>query len=165
MGKSEWVKPRQENVRLKGKGEYQTYWIQPSQMQETLRGLHADILHDETNDTRDQLNIQRLVDWNTEILSKYLQRVEEMRDPDKQVSVRSDLEHDQQQGKQVIDEMKDIINFPSVTTSTKSKRQQKIDPDVKEELREFIQCIANLYRNVPFHNFEHCCHVVMSASK
>jgi hypothetical protein len=38
-------------------------------------------------------------------------------------------------------------------------------PVVKIQLREFVWKIARLYRDVPFHIFEHASHVIMSAGK
>ena len=41
----------------------------------------------------------------------------------------------------------------------------EIDPNVIAELREYVTLIASAYRNNPFHNFEHACHVTMSVNK
>jgi hypothetical protein len=38
-------------------------------------------------------------------------------------------------------------------------------PSVKTQVHEFVTDIANPYRDVPYHNFEHASHVIMSASK
>jgi hypothetical protein len=39
-----------------------------------------------------------------------------------------------------------------------------IDEKVKLELHDFVTRIASLYRDVPYHNFEHACHVAMTAN-
>ena len=44
-------------------------------------------------------------------------------------------------------------------------KEVDISPAVRVQLREYVTTIANMYRDVPFHNFEHCSHVIMSASK
>ena len=51
-----------------------------------------------------------------------------------------------------------------------SRRRQtaphvSLAPEVRVQLRRYVSAIANLYRDVPFHNFEHASHVTMSANK
>jgi hypothetical protein len=67
----------------------------------------------------------------------------------------------------VIDEMTDFLRLPDFNASTAPRKNQTIDiqPCVKEQLCDFVWNIANLYRDVPFHNFEHASHVIMSAGK
>jgi hypothetical protein len=43
--------------------------------------------------------------------------------------------------------------------------QVKIDPQVKHQLMEYVSAVASMYRDNPFHNFEHASHVTMSVSK
>ena len=40
-----------------------------------------------------------------------------------------------------------------------------LDPVVKEQLLDFVMRISSMYRENPFHSFEHASHVTMSASK
>jgi hypothetical protein len=41
----------------------------------------------------------------------------------------------------------------------------KVDEVVKMQLHQYITLIAESYRNNPFHNFEHACHVVLAKNK
>lgn len=68
----------------------------------------------------------------------------------------------------VLDEVKEIITLPAFDAGLAKLE----DPDnvvisdtVEHELRSLIACIAETYRQNPFHNFEHASHVVMSVVK
>jgi len=41
----------------------------------------------------------------------------------------------------------------------------KLDPRVEEQVFKYVMAIGSLYRDNPFHNFEHCSHVAMSVRK
>lgn len=68
----------------------------------------------------------------------------------------------------VLDEVKEIIELPEFDVATTKQEMQDnvVLPDsVKHELQLLISCIAETYRNNPFHNFEHASHVAMSVVK
>ena len=52
-----------------------------------------------------------------------------------------------------------------VATALGDRESIDIDPDIISELREYVTLIASAYRDNPFHNFEHACHVTMSVNK
>ena len=54
-----------------------------------------------------------------------------------------------------LDAAKALENYESVM----------IDQNVVESLREYVGIIASSYRDNPFHNFSHACHVTMSVHK
>ena len=65
----------------------------------------------------------------------------------------------------VLDEVEDILALPPFDPST---YKNSIDPDsimlsprVHAQLEMFVTKIASLYRENPFHNFEHASHVTM----
>jgi class 3 adenylate cyclase len=82
-------------------------------------------------------------------------------------------------GRTVLEEFTEVIDMPRF--DAKAKRRQSddnnnsssnannnvvtLDPAVREQLRELILRLTALYRDVPFHNFEHASHVTMSAAK
>jgi hypothetical protein len=41
----------------------------------------------------------------------------------------------------------------------------RVSKEVVEQIRELVSIVALMYRNNPFHNFEHACHVTMSVNK
>jgi len=63
----------------------------------------------------------------------------------------------------IIDEMTQILNIPAFKAPTRSNIS--VTEVVREQLRQFVISVASLYRDVPFHNFEHASHVSMSAGK
>jgi hypothetical protein len=70
----------------------------------------------------------------------------------------------------VIDEVAEIITLPSlepceVTITTVDTESVTLDEAVVRQLREYVQGIAGTYRDNPFHNYEHACHVQMSMMK
>jgi hypothetical protein len=135
----------------------------------------------------------RLVDWNVEVLYSLLQNVMASREGIKkgkssipamscsgrlnQKTFDSTSESARTESiavprvcdkKLVIDEMTDIITLPSFVDAASADNDAKnaiVPSIVKDQLREFVLHIAHLYRDVPFHNFEHASHVIMSAGK
>ena len=68
-----------------------------------------------------------------------------------------------------LDEVKEAIIMPEFDAETAAAigehKQIELNPQVISELREYVATIASLYRDNPFHNFEHACHVTMSVTK
>lgn len=74
-----------------------------------------------------------------------------------------------QMSNQVVEEITEIIQMPEFNEQTAI---EEIDPalidigaKVRSQLRNYVGQIAALYHDNAFHNFEHACHVVMSACK
>ena len=68
-----------------------------------------------------------------------------------------------------LEEVKEIITLPEFDSKA-ARRQQ--DPEtvvvpelVESQLRDYVTCIAELYNENSFHNFDHASHVVMSVIK
>ena len=104
-GKSHWITPREEIVKAKGKGEVQTYWVDPSQkttdpFSESFNGSRRsfassakDIFTGDMSlstrsmvwgDTKNFVELpgqmeahkhQRLIDWNVELLGRLLKQI------------------------------------------------------------------------------------------
>jgi 3'5'-cyclic nucleotide phosphodiesterase/Adenylate and Guanylate cyclase catalytic domain len=138
------------------------------------------------DDAHDRL--QRLVHWNTEVLYLHLVnlfvgrcRTECLLRPKALQSFRrrgevmpsetvSDVPTISSNGRKdlLIHEMTEIIAMPDFRAKAASNSTVALDliaSSVKDELRQFVQQIASMYRDVPFHNFEHASHVIMSAGK
>jgi hypothetical protein len=73
------------------------------------------------------------------------------------------------EGVTCLDEVKEVIQMPKfdkcAAMAVNDHLNVAIDPDVISQLREYIAIIASAYRDNPFHNFEHACHVTMSVDK
>lgn len=67
-----------------------------------------------------------------------------------------------------LEEVKEIIELPTFNSNLVKKGAEastQVPGIVIAELRDYITCIASMYRNNPFHSFEHASHVAMSTVK
>jgi hypothetical protein len=191
--KDHWVTERSDPIHLKGKGYLQTYWIHPRklphksatgsqshsssvsklhEMEWSLERHHVGQNPKEANTKAAMLERnQRLVNWNVAMLYTLLERVVATRSLKNPKATKLEMEKiigiDLHQGKIVIDEMTDFLRLPDFNPDMEqwSSQSSDIHPCVKEQLLDFVWNIANLYRDVPFHNFEHASHVIMSTGK
>jgi class 3 adenylate cyclase len=183
--RSTWVISREEKVHLKGKGTVQTFWLDPRRensqsVASRNTSIRSSVLRPELSEGNlDNSNVdrqqrkQRLIEWNVEVLCDLLSRVIASKStpyfgPSTESSPSlSSKPIRRDEGTIVIDEMTEIIQIPRFDP----KLQQKVHPVkvpsiVKEQLHSYVSGIAQLYRDeVPFHNFEHASHVIMSATK
>jgi hypothetical protein len=69
-------------------------------------------------------------------------------------------------GATVLDELQEILSLAN--TSSKLKRDPtaiSLGPAVESELRDFVKTISCMYKNNPFHSFEHASHVTQFITK
>ena len=127
--------------------------------------------------------LERLIDWNVEILLVRLSKLVETRAHNSprrpfRSSNRSNSAAFSESlwsvdgESQILSEVSDVISLPKFDPrsvfrrqASSSRRKMFISNTVKAQLREFVSSIASQYRNVPFHNFEHASHVALSANK
>jgi len=110
----------------------------------------------------------RLVQWNSEILSKVLKDVIASREisgvkPDPLASIQM-LEKEQLQcDLLVLEEVQDVIVLPKfdgkATKNQKEEDNDNLTNAVKEQLLNYVHTLAAMYYANPFHNFEHASHV------
>jgi hypothetical protein len=189
-GKSQWLRARQEKVNAKGKGELQTYWLdlhQDSAIKSTSSGSEHSIKN--TDQPEDASGVttphsvmaapistaaekhQRLISWNTDILARLLTQIISRREsrqekPDSPEHIRN-LEESIGRDDTVLSEVQEIIMLPPFENSGNSIDPSRIElsEDVINQLRDYVQTLAAMYRENPFHNFEHASHVTMSVLK
>ena len=179
-GRSKWIKPRDEKISVKGKGEIQTYWLKTKDEQDEERNstdmstsseVDSNLLDfdDDQNMAKDvtMTKTQRLVEWNVDVLSKLLQQILAARE-----SKSKDLKHLEKKladGSTVLEQFKEIITLPKIDIEDLQRRKNPDDIELGEEvvsqLREYITNVANMYRDNAFHNFEHASHVTASVRK
>eukprot|EP00934_Nitzschia_sp_Nitz4_P003961 Nitzschia sp. Nitz4//scaffold12_size214221//115151//118977//NITZ4_001505-RA/size214221-processed-gene-0.161-mRNA-1//-1//CDS//3329535035//3951//frame0 len=189
-GRGHWAVLREDMVSVKGKGSLQTYWlhmnstaIPESSSSQSLSSMALQAARDHAQAHNGRMRkeskdlMKRLVDWNVEVIFIHLERVvahrEEVGAPERRSStadlfqVEETILDNSHAGKIVIDEMTEVLSMPAFPGNAHHPERHGhiLDPKVKEELRDYIHRIAELYRSCPFHNFEHVSHVVMSASK
>ncbi|CAB9524421.1 Receptor-type guanylate cyclase gcy [Seminavis robusta] len=189
-GKENWLRPRSEKVDLKGRGVVQLYWVHPHANEAATRSTGYEYLPDDgdsiLDDSTSQLpgtpdefkgtsqqldRMNRLIDWNVQFLYTLLENVVTARGKRSAVGVaeleefESKLEKQKAEGTLVLDEFTEILSIPKFTPDGVDAERGILDPLVKEELRDFVTRVASTYRDVPFHNFEHASHVMLSIGK
>jgi class 3 adenylate cyclase len=180
-GKAHWVKPRNELVMAKGKGNMQTYWIEPragghdpsnSLSQGSFSGTSS--VTSLSNDTNED-KIERLIEWNTDILASLVKHItarhkimKSVKKPSK-VKTEESISGSYQGDGRVLDEVKDIFEMPAFDGRNCNKQESpdliELDTEVVSQLRDYVVTIALQYHNNPFHNFDHASHVGMSVAK
>jgi hypothetical protein len=185
-GKSHWLVQREEKILAKGKGKMQTFFVDTNKMsrpyassaRSTCSGseLSPDSGHDvdfaELEQRRD-----RSTEWTVEIMAHHLRaminaRREKKIQPDPWEEIE-ELELSSYSAfgitsKSAINEVAQAIAFPEYKVGGKGTNiapDIELDTTVLEELRCYVQTIASLYNENPFHNFDHATHVAMSVNK
>lgn len=144
-GKGKWLEKRPDKVDVKGKGLQQTYFYKlPVTRQETASVVSTSEEENKTNGLQKSIekkssgNIQsleyrvpnktqRLITWNTAVLSRRVKAILQSRS--------NDVHH------------------------------AELSKKVADQLHQYIYEIALMYRDNPFHNYEHASHVTLSMEK
>eukprot|EP00526_Cylindrotheca_closterium_P003634 CAMPEP_0113617770 /NCGR_PEP_ID=MMETSP0017_2-20120614/8966_1 /TAXON_ID=2856 /ORGANISM="Cylindrotheca closterium" /LENGTH=1245 /DNA_ID=CAMNT_0000527205 /DNA_START=214 /DNA_END=3951 /DNA_ORIENTATION=- /assembly_acc=CAM_ASM_000147 len=118
--------------------------------------------------------VRRLCQWNVDILARHLKQIVAHRNAQGPMEENYNEELSRREvaicrQMDVLDEVVEIIPLPGFDPHV-YKRQQ--DPNeielpevVMKQIRLYVACIAAMYHDNPFHNFEHASHVMMSVSK
>ena len=66
----------------------------------------------------------------------------------------------------ITEERVDVIALPPFYKEAhKHPKSIDVDPQVSQQLKEFVSAIAQAYRSNPFHCLQHASHTTMSATK
>jgi len=183
-GKGHWITKRKDMVKVKGKGSVQTYWInrtvppgenrdddsmgdssQRKSSDKTFISMDGDLSGDDNTKNRIR---KTLIEWQVELLSRLLKRI---------VAKRSCYCDDAQHSFDAFgsektmprDEIAEEVKMPSFNACASikiaSSQYTQLPLKVLDQLEDFVTSIAFLYRDNSFHNYEHACHVTMSANK
>jgi hypothetical protein len=182
-----WVKPRQDIVVAKGKGEMQTYWLLPQ------RELAATSTH--SSEDSENLNIKaaageegsggasskdpvapgvddkihRLVDYTSDILLQILKKIVAKRGSEAKITPATEknleeLEDSIGKAGICLDEVEEIIELPTFDQAAYNSKDVEVSTDVVAQLVSFVNMVASMYRSNPFHNFEHARYVALTVS-
>ncbi|CAB9517946.1 Receptor-type guanylate cyclase gcy [Seminavis robusta] len=181
-GKGHWLAPRESAVEAKGKGRLQTYWVTPkaTDASSTASGRTSDAsswgfdqhLHSSTSTSaKSRLNgkLQRIVEWNTELLLRLLKQVVARRNattfPGKGSGPARGIKR--LPGANVIDEMTEAVRLPRYKASKAPVNANAIELplEVEQQLEDYVATVASMYHANHFHCYEHASHVTMSVSK
>ena len=193
-GKALWLTPREDTVVAKGKGEMTTFWLvrrrgSASAASDTGTDISSDVGCSEHSAATpvtgenpgtfgrlqkiEQDKTYRLVQWNVEVLSSLLKKIVHQRQAGGGVSTAPQEESmtwRAKEGETPLDEVVEIIALPTFDKDRQSLKYYSADDvelgeTVENQLREYCIAIAEMYRNNPFHNFEHASHVTMNVVK
>eukprot|EP00980_Cylindrotheca_fusiformis_P026136 scaffold15462_cov109-Cylindrotheca_fusiformis.AAC.2 len=188
----QWIMPRGSKISVRGKGEMQTYWLRKSKAHKVRRSelesammTHAELVETEEEsdsfeepglgfgvDTDQRMTkIERLVEWNVEVLASLLQQIIASRDGVvNDIAPLSDAEMQIGSGAgTVLDEFTPIIPLKRFEAEDLRARRRpssiEIGDEAKFQLRKYLSQIAGMYKENPFHNFQHASHVTASVKK
>jgi hypothetical protein len=181
-GKEKWLTPREDKITAKGKGMLNTYFVHiPDKNGDEKRSESCSKSSDqeELSDTgvadaaaaRDKMI--RTAEWTVEVMSSLLKTMivhrklcKVKRDHPSLIKSLEELSCSHSNADiTVLDEVADYIVLPDHDGAKVAESGESLDVDVLRELRDYVQTIAALYNDNPFHNFDHANHVVMSVNK
>lgn len=178
-GKGHWIRERDDIAVLKGKASSRTYWVNPnlrSPDDVSSSGGATDKEHDSSSteiavvvsEHSERKKILRLVEWNVEVLFELLQAMVAVRQRDTfESGVEPVIDFGQSNPSMVVDEFARVLDLPPYDNQKIERRKNAksvtLSGEVWTQLRDFVLQVALSYHDVPFHNFDHASHVVMSA--
>lgn len=140
-------------------------------------GIQPDMSLDLRNNTLEEIEnllpvkTRRLCQWNVDVLTRLLKQVvahrlasdDTTRDWENELSKR---EKDIRRQISVLDEVVEIIPLPGFDQRVYKRKQDpnkiELSEKVIDQIRLYVACIAAMYRDNPFHNFDHASHVMVS---
>ncbi|CAJ1964628.1 unnamed protein product [Cylindrotheca closterium] len=118
--------------------------------------------------------VRRLCQWNVDILARHLKQIVAHRDAQGPMNQNYNEELSRREVSicrqmDVLDEVVEIIPLPGFDPNVYKRQKDPNDIELPEvvmkQIRLYVACIAAMYHDNPFHNFEHASHVMMSVSK
>eukprot|EP00980_Cylindrotheca_fusiformis_P003231 scaffold735_cov116-Cylindrotheca_fusiformis.AAC.1 len=187
-GLARWIIPRSSKMFVKGKGEMQTYWVLKSNRsikpktgdkEPGMGTLHEEAETEECSETTEEGNngiegmnkTERLVAWNVEVLVSLLEQIVGSRDGVvNHIQSLSNAEKETaNSGRTVLDEFIPVIPLKRFDTEQLERRKRTTNVDIgrnaKQQLRDYVSTISEMYPDNAFHNFEHASHVTASVKK
>ena len=176
-GKNNWVTRREDKIQAKGKGFLQTYWVDTGRSSSNSVADSASTppsavgaSESEGDDILLDSKALRLVDWNVEMLARFLRKVVDRREcTPSMINAPQGSFRRQMEASRVIDEFVEVVPLLEYGRSDKSngfRSEHELSPDVLKQLRDYVTSVCTMYNTSnPFHNFEHASHVTMSVVK
>ena len=162
-GKGHWVTPREDMVKAKGKGVLRTYWVRPKNTRSlTSSSTTSDEMTTE-RETEGPASYDRSIDWVVELFKGYIKPIlarQRACRRSNHATASSCSQPDMFLMETPLAEVKDAIDLPPfdpklIWLQEEMSKSIELDDDLTKELRHFVGSIASLYKDNPFHNFEH----------
>jgi 3'5'-cyclic nucleotide phosphodiesterase/Adenylate and Guanylate cyclase catalytic domain len=178
-GKDHWIVAREDTVVAKGKGEMRTYWLTFARRRDSLQGREVASIHPRDvphTSTAMDGKTARIVQWTSDVLRDLLRKVVARRKTGDVVlhageSLIDEAYQDLWAGRRQsipLNEVQEIIRLPCFVDKSTDKApsaEAELSTTIGNQLTEYVGKIALLYRENPFHNFEHASHVTLSVVK
>mmetsp|Transcript_38112 Transcript_38112/g.92230 ORF Transcript_38112/g.92230 Transcript_38112/m.92230 type:complete len:1305 (+) Transcript_38112:58-3972(+) len=176
-GFDKWLIPRSGTIAVQGKGNMQTFWIRKEVAARNdfdddfeANDNFDDGLDYDLADIDGMSKVDRLVEWNVEVLSSLLQHIIASRGGAvHSIDGLGKTEASIGKGATVLEEFIPIIPLKRLGADELRNRLDPQDVDIgdtaKNQLRSYLSMIALMYQDNPFHNFEHAIHVAASVKK
>lgn len=168
-GHGDWTYPREMKIDVKGKGAIQTYFLKNLRDLAMKDGSNTQQMQEQHPVSKDDDKEARLIEWNVEVLSSLLKCIIARKQSMTKQRQRSAVPQTPPTGEMVLDEVAEVITLPQFDEGEAQNEVDpetiELDPEVVRQLATLVTWIASMYRNNPFHNFEHCSHVTMSVTK
>ena len=183
-GKHHWFEPRADTVVAKGKGALKTYWLRTQDNAAPKRPslpeeMRASVIEKAAMDKLATEKTARLIDWNCDVLLRLLKQIvarrramakykresivglhnlKSSRRASMNGSAHGIMDESNENGT-VIDEVSQIITLPKLDLKLAKAQEEadsiELEDEIVGQLNEYVSNIAAMYRENPFHNFEH----------
>ena len=187
--KGHWVSQRTDIVQAKGKGALETFWLDPQfrsapsansdgKQEDPTKGFKLKALEaaSKPKGPSEDEKMNRLIGWNSDVLGRLLKQIIVRRNAaiklgKLRINNINGFARDTPDSSKtmVLEEVKEIIQLPEFDAVVVENQEDPtlivLADEVTDQLKEFVGMVAMLYRNNPFHNFEHASHVTMSVVK
>jgi len=192
-GKGSWLTARDEMIDVKGKGMMVTYFLSGGNVASpigpgsfthdnttndssisTVNGPTFEVAPSSNGDSSEDNDIplheldnkiQRLVTWNVGLLLDILRKIHLRSVEDTPPSMNSPPE-EQPHPQTILAEVKEVIALPHwLNTPNGNPKQVELPQVAIDQLADLVGSLAMLYKENPFHNFEHASHVTLAVSK
>jgi hypothetical protein len=187
-GKEHWVKLREDTVVAKGKGAIKTYWLnlgvtstgsiaRGSEKDDTVSDVGSgDVgklgsIANKSNSRKQSDGFKRIVEWNVDLLQRQLKIIIAHRQakgtkPDSPEDIHSLEMTLTNPHNGPLEEVQDVIMLPKYDgkkdVSAIDANSIEIDDVALSQLQDYVQTIANMYNDNPFHNYAHARYVVLA---
>ena len=171
-GHGDLVVSRHGQVHIKGKGVVDTCYLATSRTKPNPSFYIPRRLSTGLSNATDQ-KVDRLVQWNVKILKGHLQKVVARRLAVKGILAigkgQQEVTLPNRGDMTCLEEIEDVIAMPPFDPTILEKevdpKSVDLGPNALFQLNLFVQGIAALYLDNPFHNFQHASNVAMSVDK
>jgi 3'5'-cyclic nucleotide phosphodiesterase len=171
-----WLTPRVDEIHCKGKGLMKTFWCNPKSGTGSAVSSQTVPETEEQQETQStdspDVNQNRLVVWSVDLFAGMLKEIVAHRVASSSNELAKNHALEEPTGASMgnpLDEVADVLDLPK-PSNTKTKfappeLEATIGDAAMTQLNDLVGAIAGLYRDNPFHSFDHASHVTMATKK